>query len=939
MVFKSLINTILFLVLFIGNSNAKDKLNIYTEIIDNENIRIILSNKNIPEFKLKLDNYNLQISLNQSFDISIQDIKDKKFILETNIDKDNKIINFTLNQSFDYTFNKFISDEFTGLDLGAKKRKEIVAPTLESDKLLSLKQIDQKNTENNLIKINVIENKEQDIVQWIFPWQEQVAASSFYRAGYLWIIFDKSINFDAEELLKTYNLNIEEFEQLPNHDYTIIRLKQQEQHSYKMYKVASNWVLMVARYNKNLTPLNKITEYKTEASKGIFFPVNKVGKPITIIDPLVGDELVIVPFFNDDYGNIQDRSFIGFNLLQSIQGFVVNKLSDDIMVKVIKPGIEVIVPYRDKNRLSAHQPNLTLFSDQKSESLYASHLHSLLPFTKFKTKYGKDFLEMNHNVQHQVITSLGNNRHDDLFYLAQFLFSQELYRESLGILDDIQRYYHDYNKINEVKFLHSAALFMVGKYFQAQEKIQDLDKQYFTDAQKSEIDLWQGAINLALGASNVAYNYLKAKSSFLNDYPMHLQHKLAMLELEQAINKEQLDMAAEIINQINDEQLNIDIKNSLNYYRGMLYVKKHDIDNALEVLVPISEDITDRYNRVRSNMAIARLMLNSKAINREEAIERLDKLRYTWRGDKLEVDLLLYLADLQYEQGNYIESLRIWRQLTTHFPRFINILSITARMSQVFVSLFKDDQYIKTMSDFEAINLYYEFRELTPIGKEGDRITREFAYKLLNMDLLDRAAALLTHQVKYRLTGEEREVMINKVATIHLMNKNPESALEIIDMGHVQEIKPELNLQKKLIKAKALSDMDQDNEALQIISELNSLEAENLRIEILWKIQEWQSLKALLEKRLEYLINYQGVIVFNDNNVIKLAVSYSMLDNNLALKTLYNNIKGLQEQYPELIDKIKFLSENREPINYLELDKTLGIENMRTFLDYLKEQL
>src|SRR5207244_10501927 len=57
------------------------------------------------------------------------------------------------------------------------------------------------------------------------------------------------------------------------------------------------------------------------------------------------------------------------------------------------------------------------------------------------------------------------------------------------------------------------------------------------------------------------------------------------------------------------------------------------------------------------------------------------------------------------------------------------------------------------MPAIEALSLFYDFRELTPIGRRGDELIRRLADRLVSVDLLDQAAELLQHQVDHRLQG------------------------------------------------------------------------------------------------------------------------------------------------------------------------------------------
>ena len=53
----------------------------------------------------------------------------------------------------------------------------------------------------------------------------------------------------------------------------------------------------------------------------------------------------------------------------------------------------------------------------------------------------------------------------------------------------------------------------------------------------------------------------------------------------------------------------------------------------------------------------------------------------------------------------------------------------------------------------QALALFYDFKELTPIGSDGDLMVRKLVRCLVDVDLLDQAAELLKYQADERLDG------------------------------------------------------------------------------------------------------------------------------------------------------------------------------------------
>src|SRR4029077_3057750 len=93
-----------------------------------------------------------------------------------------------------------------------------------------------------------------------------------------------------------------------------------------------------------------------------------------------------------------------------------------------------------------------------------------------------------------------------------------------------------------------------------------------------------------------------------------------------------------------------------------------------------------------------------------------------------------------------------------------------------------------SMPAIEALSLFYDFRELTPIGRRGDEMIRRLSDRLVSVDLLDQAAELLQHQVDHRLQGAARAQVATRLATVYLMNRKPERALAALRATRTAEL-------------------------------------------------------------------------------------------------------------------------------------------------------
>ena len=75
-------------------------------------------------------------------------------------------------------------------------------------------------------------------------------------------------------------------------------------------------------------------------------------------------------------------------------------------------------------------------------------------------------------------------------------------------------------------------------------------------------------------------------------------------------------------------------------------------------------------------------------------------------------------------------------------------------MARIFNDVFLDGGLGEKMDDFTVVSLFYEFKELNPICEQGDDVIIGITKRLVRLDLLENAADLLRHQIKYRLQAK-----------------------------------------------------------------------------------------------------------------------------------------------------------------------------------------
>jgi hypothetical protein len=221
----------------------------------------------------------------------------------------------------------------------------------------------------------------------------------------------------------------------------------------------------------------------------------------------------------------------------------------------------------------------------------------------------------------------------------------------------------------------------------------------------------------------------------------------------------------------------------------------------------------------------------------------LDSLRYAWRGDDLEIEVLRRLGGLYIKGGDIRSGLTTMASGTSLRPDLPAARLLRDELFAQFKHLFLEGG-ADGMPPVQALALFYDFKDLAPIGPEGDRMVRGLADRLVALDLLPQATQLLQHQVDKRLEGFAKAQVATDLAAIYLMDHRAEPALKAIWNSRVTMLPEALNQQRRLIEAAALAELGRTDHAIEIIEFDNSPDASRLRAELYMRAGDWTKAAA-----------------------------------------------------------------------------------------------
>jgi hypothetical protein len=205
-----------------------------------------------------------------------------------------------------------------------------------------------------------------------------------------------------------------------------------------------------------------------------------------------------------------------------------------------------------------------------------------------------------------------------------------------------------------------------------------------------------------------------------------------------------------------------------------------------------------------------------------------------------------------------------------------------------------------TLPAVEALALFYDFRELTPIGRRGDEMIRRLADRLVSVDLLDQAAELLQYQVDHRLQGAARAQVATRLAVIYLMNRKSDRALALLRATRTADLAKEMRDQRLLLEARALSDLGRHDLALDVIASKEGRETIRLRSDILWAARRWGQAAEQIELYYgERWKDWQPLNEIERADILRATVGYALAEDALGLNRFREKFAAKMAQTPD----------------------------------------
>jgi hypothetical protein len=362
---------------------------------------------------------------------------------------------------------------------------------------------------------------------------------------------------------------------------------------------------------------------------------------------------------------------------------------------------------------------------------------------------------------------------------------------------------------------------------------------------QQDAPIWRAIAYARQGKWPEAREAFKNVEAAIAALPIELQRMAMQEALRSAIEVRDFTGSTRLVNEFETVGVPPELEPVIAVLAGRLYEGMGRNEDALTNYRAAAAS-RDRRSAAQGRLREIVLQFAMGDMPRKEMIHELETLTTVWRGDQTEIEGLKLLAHLYTEDSRYRDAFHVMRSAMMAHPNSDLTRKIQDEAAVTFDGLFvvgKGD----ALPPVEALGLFYDFRELTPIGRRGDEMIRRLADRLVAVDLLDQAAELLQHQVDHRLQGGGRAQVATRLAVIYLMNRKSDRALATLQATRTSELSNELRDERLLLEARALSDTGRHELALELIGNIQSREATRLRSDILWAARRWRDAAEQIE--------------------------------------------------------------------------------------------
>jgi tetratricopeptide (TPR) repeat protein len=707
-----------------------------------------------------------------------------------------------------------------------------------------------------------------------FPFVQRTAAAAISRNGVVTVVFDTS---ESIEPLKQAALPSQVISGVDisrhNASTVIARFSLANDALSRLSPQGNGWALTIG--DDGLTPTEPVTVTRIVDTNGrtiVSIPMTDVSAVHWLDDKETGERMAIATAFGPARGVSKLQRFVEFRVLPSAHGAAVIVDADDVAVRPSAEGVQV-----------ARDSGLTL---SVARNLKADAANQVTPLNLAFDReiWGK----LRSGVVRERVRELTDASADasrarkpqSRLALAQFLIANGFSSEGKGALEAMDIDDPDHTKDRTYLLWRALADIQANRNKDAAKWLA-----HQSLADDPEAVLWRAVLDARAGRWPAALAGFKRSPDVIEAYSDDLQAVLRAFAARAAVEVRDFSDAEREIEKLSQLPLGIMPKDEVQLLRARI----DEVVGRPDAAIANFRQVMASSNRPLAAEAVlrgVRLALQENATTPAEAIAQYETLSVTWRGDDIEIRTLGQLGRLYAQNNRWREAFQISRRANEIFPNHEVSRALHDETAQRFEELFltgKSD----SLSRFDALALFYDFKEYTPVGRRGDEMIRRLTDRMVELDLFDQASDLLQHQVENRLAGAARATVAARLALLRLMSGKAAQALQTLQATRLPELPGEVKRARMLLEARALSDLSRTDLAVEMLDSETGPEVERLRADIFWQGRRWRDAGEAFERIVGERWRGRDPLSEKERlDVLRAAISYGLADEVLSLDRL-----------------------------------------------------
>lgn len=708
-------------------------------------------------------------------------------------------------------------------------------------------------------------------------------AAAFRRGGAIWLLFEAGGRFDLAGLARAGRRHTD-IVPVNGPGYVGLRIPAPPEVQVSARADGAQWIFTLSARRDESAQSAEVRRDMARGERGrIVAQFGRDGVVKWIQDPDVGDRFGAALLSGPALAVAQRRATLEAALLPTAQGALIETRADNVAAVfengalVVSRGDGLIASNATGDAAEGAVGVAPANSDESELPRYAASVRSDLD--ALQRAAAAEGMEPGASVEARLA-------------LARFLVRQELAAEALGALRIAGINQPELEIDPEFRLLRASANLMMGR---AQDARADLDASSLADNPIAA--LWRGY------AASLDEQWEEARAQFergragLEQIAPGWRARMMRARAEAALQLGDLPSADQYAGEAITAALTTDARLRAALLRARVLAARGDVDGALAGFVELTR-ARDEEVAVRAGLEALRLRRTRGEAQAAEAVELLEAMRFRWRGDALEIDVIAALGEAYTELGRWREALEVMQVASTLYPDGAASRRLRADMSSAFERLFLDGE-ADTLEPIQALGLFYQFVDLTPVGPNGDRMVRLLAGRLVHVDLLEQAAQLLQHQVDERVDGLARAQVAADLAAIYLMDRKPDRAFQAISLTRTANMPAALLSERRVLEARALLDMGRSDNALELVERDQSADAQRVRAEAAWRSRNWERASVELRRLVE--MQPRGAALDADGRqvVLRAAIAMTLAGQDEAVRAFYRAHAGDLAGTPE----------------------------------------